>query len=349
MGRQARRFAVDGYVLGDDYFTSRNRLLEALEKEGSGKLVHPYLGTLIVVCTGYRLSESTEEGRIARFGMQFSEAGEALFPSAVLNTKKTTQIKKITAYDNIKTFFSSVYSIASVPYSESQRALSTVNQAFALIDEAKKSVNAVASFQRDLLNAKGKALELTYLAEDLIDEVIGLLTFGTDQDDEDFEATADNARTQIQELYRFFEFTPDEGLTGINSPSASLSFAIQQASASAVAGLLTLLKFDSVNEAEEYQRAFLEQIDRTIQQGISDELYGALIDLRTAVMRDIAIRATALPRVVEYTPVVSVPALTLSWALYGTVNMEQDIINRNSVSHPGFVPGSTTLKLLSYV
>ena len=349
LGRRARKFTVDGYVLGDDYFTARNRLLEALEKEGNGKLVHPYLGTLIVICAGYRLSENKDDGRIAKFGIEFVEAGESIFPSASINTKRTTQIQKQKTYAELKTFFNSAYSIASVPYSESQKALSAINEAFTLFDEAKKSVNAVAAFQRDVLNAKGRAIELVYLTEDLIDEIVGLITFGTDQDDENFEATADNSRQQIDEMFQLFDFIPQEGLSSSTSPSAQITFAIQQAAVSAVCGLLTLLNFESVNEAQDYQRLLMEKIDSLVQLNISDDLYEDIMDLRTAVIRDIEKRATVLPRVIEYTPNNSIPALVLSWALYGTVDMETDIINRNKIKHPGFIPGSIPLKLLSYV
>jgi len=348
MGKRAKRFTIDAYVLGDDYFIDRNRLMEALEKEGQGKLIHPYLGTLIVVCTGYRLSETKDECRIAKFGIEFVEAGEILFPMAVLNTKKTAQNQKFSAYAKIKAFFASVYSIASVPYSESQKALACVNKVFSLIDDAKKSVSAVAAFQRDLQNLKGKAIELTYMAESLIDGVMSVLTFGTDQDDEEFEATANNARVQIQEMLQFFDFTPDGGVTSNNSPSAQLSFAIQQAAVGAVSGLLTLIQYDSINEAQEYQRILMEQIDVVINRNISDELYESLVDLRTTVLRDIERRATVLPSVLEYTPNNTIPAIVLSWALYGTVDMEQDIINRNDIQHPAFIPGTTPIKLLSY-
>ncbi len=349
MGRKARTHTVDAYILGEDYFGDRDRLLKALEAEGPGKLIHPYLGTLIVSCTGYRMTEDRTEGRMARFALDFVESGEALFPSVELNTKKTAQIKKNTAYDTIESTFNEAYSVANVPTTVVKRTRSTVQKAIDYIDEKKKAVAANAEFQRQLAITRGKIVELTYLAEDLSNETIYLLTFGTDQDDDFFEATATNARQQIREMLAFFDFAPDDGLPAdYTDPSAQVSYMIQETAASAMAGLITLVEFESVQDAEEFQRQLLEQIDKIIQQPIPDTLYVALIDLRTAVIRDIERRATVLPQIIEYTHNVSIPSLALSWALYGSVDFETDIINRNRVENPAFVPGAQPLQLLSY-
>jgi prophage DNA circulation protein len=51
-GRHQRKWSVDGYLVGPDYFAARNKLEQALEKKGSADLVHPYYGKKKVVCRG---------------------------------------------------------------------------------------------------------------------------------------------------------------------------------------------------------------------------------------------------------------------------------------------------------
>ncbi|MBG3875494.1 phage tail protein, partial [Desulfovibrio oxamicus] len=81
LGRKARSYAVEAYVLGPDYMPARDALLKACEDEGPGRLVTPWAGEVLVVCTGCRLRESKTDGGMATFSLTFSEAGEAASPS----------------------------------------------------------------------------------------------------------------------------------------------------------------------------------------------------------------------------------------------------------------------------
>ncbi|MEN3753818.1 DNA circularization N-terminal domain-containing protein [Mangrovibacter sp. SLW1] len=87
LGRATRRFSVQAYLVGDDYFEQRNRLIEAIEKPGSCTLVHPYYGEMTVtVSDEARVSHTREEGRMCRVSFSFIETGELSFPSAGIAT-----------------------------------------------------------------------------------------------------------------------------------------------------------------------------------------------------------------------------------------------------------------------
>ncbi len=75
MGRSAQRFTIAGYVIGGDYFDQRDALIEALETEGAGTLVHPTMGEFQVNSGPFAVTEHRERGRIAEFEMSFVEAG----------------------------------------------------------------------------------------------------------------------------------------------------------------------------------------------------------------------------------------------------------------------------------
>ena len=48
---------------------------------GPGELVHPYLGSVSVVCRACNLRESTREGRMCRLTLEFVESGENIHPT----------------------------------------------------------------------------------------------------------------------------------------------------------------------------------------------------------------------------------------------------------------------------
>jgi prophage DNA circulation protein len=82
LGRQQRRWQVTGYVLGAGYMATRDQLISACERAGAGKLVHPYLGELLVACTGITYRERDEDGGICRFELGFVEPGTRGAPDA---------------------------------------------------------------------------------------------------------------------------------------------------------------------------------------------------------------------------------------------------------------------------
>ena len=87
LGRRAREFSVEAYIVGDDYMERRDALLDACEKGGPGTLIHPYRGQREVACDRYRLSESTAEGRMCRITLELVEAGRNRHPTDRANSR----------------------------------------------------------------------------------------------------------------------------------------------------------------------------------------------------------------------------------------------------------------------
>lgn len=52
LGRAARRFTINAYLVGDDFFEVRDRLIVAIDTPGPGTLVHPYYGEIAVCIDG---------------------------------------------------------------------------------------------------------------------------------------------------------------------------------------------------------------------------------------------------------------------------------------------------------
>lgn len=90
LGKVTFRPSITAYVVGDDCFDQRDRLIDALNKPGPGTLVHPTYGELKVCVDGeVRVSTSKSEGRIVRFDLKFVEAGELSYPTSGAATAQT--------------------------------------------------------------------------------------------------------------------------------------------------------------------------------------------------------------------------------------------------------------------
>ena len=82
LGRRARRFSFTAYIVGDDWESGRDALLNACEADGPGTLVHPFHGEHLVVCERCVVSESRSGGhRYCAFELAFVEAGSFETPS----------------------------------------------------------------------------------------------------------------------------------------------------------------------------------------------------------------------------------------------------------------------------
>jgi prophage DNA circulation protein len=88
MGREAIRWTFSGYLIHGDHGFPGNLLsqiailIRALETDEAGILVHPMIGTMLVMCERYSYSDSRTKGGYVEFDMQFIEAGSPATSSA---------------------------------------------------------------------------------------------------------------------------------------------------------------------------------------------------------------------------------------------------------------------------
>lgn len=86
LGQLAGVWNLDGFVIGPDYWSKRDALMDALNKSGPGELVHPYLGKKNVVVTDASVIETFDEGGMARFRLEFTQTTEPTYPKATADT-----------------------------------------------------------------------------------------------------------------------------------------------------------------------------------------------------------------------------------------------------------------------
>jgi len=97
MGRTAVKFAVQGYCLGPHYLTVKDRLVDALEENGPGRLWLPLMHKLIdmqVMVNSYAVTESRERGGICMVEMQFVEYGDPAYREVAWSPAQIDQSAK---------------------------------------------------------------------------------------------------------------------------------------------------------------------------------------------------------------------------------------------------------------
>lgn len=81
LGDNLRTFNISAKISGPFYEDNKIRLEDALKKEGTQVLVHPTLGNINCVCTGFSVSESLSAYGVATYNLNFAEVSEGDAPS----------------------------------------------------------------------------------------------------------------------------------------------------------------------------------------------------------------------------------------------------------------------------
>lgn len=349
LGRKARTFRIDGYVLGDNYLAQKDSLLAALEAaEGPGELVHPYHGVRRAVCTSLSVRETKADGGIAMFALEFAEApAQAPTPTAVVDSASEVDAGATAAITATKAELVEKYSPTGMPSFALASAETALTSAAAGLNA---KLGPVVGVTQELSAMTSQITLITSTAASLVRAPADIL---------------DAFRAAITVLGNTIAASPGPVLEALKDaygidlgPDVPLGTATREREsanqAALVGGLRRVLAIEAVRLAplvtyESIEAATLarDQLAALLEEqaaGAGDTAYPALVDLRSQLLRAVP-GASVFANVVTVTRRVAIPSLLLSYQLYGSVDQEADIIARNAVRHPGFVAGD--LKVLS--
>lgn len=351
-GRKARGYSITGYLLGDDYFSDRDALIAACEKEGPGELIHPYYGRLEVVCRECKVRESSRDGGFVAFSFQFVEAGVQIFPDAKADTAFNVNQSVLSLIEKSKDGFAEKFNVlrqpafvvqsatdkvkafsnklSSLSKGYSQTAADITDFAFA-IRKLNANVGDLVRKPQELAEQMSSALGFLRTAGSKVNETLdalkSMLNFG---DDDKPISRSTPSRTQ-----------QDDNQTALNDmiKQIALANAVQAASESS---------FVSVDDAQTERAELIAAVDSQMETA-TDDVYQAQQDLLKNLIQAVPSPDQSLASVTEITPVQTTNSLALSYDLYESMDLEQDIIDRNAVAHPGFITGGDPLEILRSV
>ena len=349
LGRKARHFTLECFVVGRDYMRGRDQLIAALEMAGPGKLIHPYLGEMqVTVLSARGPRESTREGGMARFSIDFVESGDRVFPAADTDRSQVVQAKASLASLAAQREFSRRFSVTGRPAWLGSSACALIRSVTSQILAIKNSIPNLPATARQFsaeLNSLDAAVESLIrtpaeIALALYDVVKGVSLLP------DRPARAINAyRPLFAALIN--EPTVPETTASRRQQAANQQAVIAFTRRAAVIEASTCAasaEFASLNEAIAIRDELTELLDAQMLSA-DDGSYTALAALRAELVRYVAATSGDLARLVSYTPPVTVPALILAHQLYGDASRDGEIISRNRFRHPGFVPGGVAIEV----
>lgn len=349
LGRKAQSFSLEALIIGADYMAGRDSLVTALEKPGAGELVHPYRGRVQVVVTSARLSESTAEGGLARFSIEFTESGEAINPAPGNDTGAQVFSTADNAISAVENAFTGLFDVAGFQDFVSLEALATVIDA---IDSVREVTNSLLSNSL-LPEFTGQLAGFAYSAGSLL-RFPETLAAGMMSRISSISSITDSPSAALTALQGLFNFGDDAGTVPATTPSRQQQALNQAATIDLVrttaiieaARVSTQITPASYPDAIALRDNLAGQLESQAETA-PDAVYTALLDLRIAVIKDITTRAADLSRTVQYPVPVTQPMLVIVYRLYGDIDQAESLLARNKIRHPGFVYGGRTIEVLT--
>ncbi len=359
LGRAQRTYAVTGLVIGEDYFSERDALVEACAGSAEvGTLSHPFLGELRVRCVSVQYTESLKEGRFAAFEMKFVEAGEPPSPTESIDTYREV----ISTARRALKLAQSAYAL----YSAARGDLVGFAQTAALgyLQGLGRSLGlgwlSIPSFSLSALTADFTAIAASpvtdpaEVAEVATAPYLSLATAtplpaiqaepGTAFASRvDAAPAAEPLALLLAETLRAPPYSPDATEAVV---LAALHNLTQDAAVAAAAEAAVSADWPNAGAAIDARDQVLAAVwarEDAAADGGDDDLYAAWKAVASAVQTDLTKRAARLPRRGLYSLPGTLPALALSQRLYGTATRADELVGLAGVPHPGFMPAAGPL------
>ena len=366
LGKKQRAFNIDGYVIGDDYFKARDLLITALESDGAGKLVHPYLGTKTVELIDFSVSESKADGGVVYFSMQFHETSakpsadfsvDPIAAAAALDEKIDQSL-----IEKFKKFSASAFSDVNL-----DRLTAMVDAGIDAIYATRNLIPAGDFGISQLAFAVGQAkqgvrslilrpIELSSFvvsSSRLLKKTISLSDFGvTDSQGRDllkdpraFNEAVFGARKKRAALKsavdvksRFATYEGDtEQKIQLRENQRLYGNLIKGSFLSKLVGLSIETVYGSYQEALEHREYLIAEIEELLSDPlIDDETYQLFQDLMVIAVEGIPGEFTSEARLSTITLSSPLPSLVIAHDLYDSLQLESDLISRNRIKNPAF-------------
>ncbi|EPG7298519.1 TPA: DNA circularization N-terminal domain-containing protein [Klebsiella pneumoniae] len=190
LGRRLRERSFSCLVLGDDYIDQKNALIEALDADGPGELVHPLYGTLQAQIDTWESQEDLGRQGLCAFQITFLPPMEATAPVAKRDTVAASKTAANEAIDRVSVDFTSVWNADGLSLHDTQSLIAGVTQAVNSVSDVVSSslgwVDGVQSVLAACSTLRGSAQSLinapAYLAAELTSVIAGIRSLGNFSD-----------------------------------------------------------------------------------------------------------------------------------------------------------------------
>ena len=360
LGAATTRFTVQAFVLGPEYMDQRDKLERVLAEPGPGTLVHPWYGEITVSqFAPYRVKHSAQDGGMCVFTLSFARDAEPSSPHSGINQQIRSLNKSGAAGFLSCAAFDSTFTIAG-------ETAFVVEQAYQAVTDAFTSVQTILGGDGgEISGLLGAATGYDFLSwasvgQNLWNVFQGLSASALAGGKGQAQLAMGWQKVVAVEVPTPVIERPGSTRARIASNETAVNTFTRHIAVVESAKAMALAVPESRAQAQNLREGFMDVLDRVlVEEGaeappvgmahpvLPDALYTAFVEVRAATLATLAEAARSAPEVIGYTPAAVLPSLALCYRLCGTIALDADLVTRNGIDHPGFVPVEQ-LEVLTY-
>lgn len=355
LGASVRVFTITAVVGGNRSFLSTAAALEAaLTKSGPGTLIHPHYGELDVIVKDARREHSSTRVGDVNFSITFEKYGKPLAPLAASDTLAGLSFASGNLLKALEADFKSRFIISSIPDFVSSDGLMRITSLVSTLSSG-LSAGGFASLLSGILPSWASLLpslsdDVTHLFDNLVSLVKPKRKPAVGAAPAAPAATA----VPLMRVLAPIVATPTPATFGFSTSqlprreqnAQAIDGLFRGAAAAAICSAARYAQYESREQAvavrgQVFDAVTLLRDDFGSRQW--DASWQATGSVLAAISRDINVRLGRLPRTVRVKTYAVRSSLALANRLYGDdtaviFTRGEDVVRRNGVRHPGFVP-----------
>ena len=354
MGRATTTYKIEGHLIGDDYFEQKRNLILAMEKQDAGELVHPYYGTLQVQSAGFLINEDNFEGRIATFSATFYSDDPLLNPTETIDKKAVANQTIFETVTNSIDEFNKVFDKSKLPVDRVKTAREKVQ---GLIGNFRQATQGLETLADNVLNLSIELDGLQSDIETLLNEPVEL----SKRLDATFDLLIDSIESAFGKAQSLIFFI---GVFENNDPSIStvtvlgnqefenlqaINTLTKQLIVSKLVGIAIDEEFSNIVDAANRRNQIKIFIDEQLENVTNDFLFQNLLDLNSILITSVPDRDIFIPNLKSLMLNQTTNSLNLAYRIYQNIDKEKDLILRNEIKDPLFIPSNLEIEYIENV
>ncbi|MDL5600622.1 DNA circularization N-terminal domain-containing protein [Bacillus subtilis] len=358
LGQQAKTHDLTAFIIGADCLEQRDKLLQALE-QGSGELVHPWLGRLQVKVGECDMTHTRQDGGMVTFSLKFYPDRPLPFPTATVSTQKVLLAKADGLLGSAVARFEQAMTLIKAARIGITNLRNSLTGVYDVIKEQLKPLIAQYKQITELVRAvKELPKEVAAEFKGLLGDIKELKEFAK----EGYRGVIADVSQQIEAIRKA---DAPKITTGKDTNAAAQAMAnlVQDTLIVKVAQWVasmpvasTPVKLSSTPSLDQQSKQPVSRQEvpvtddlQTLQKALNEVLqmaqdkadpghYQAIGDLKEALNGHFKAVASSGVRLVSKTFQETFPALVVAYKQFGDATRVTEVIQRNGLSHPSFPP-----------
>jgi len=352
LGERYRAFTVTAYVASDRADTEAASLMSVCAARGPGVVVLPTQGPVLVRCLEFSRTHAKDKFGYVAHSLKFVREGATGALATVTSLVNMIFVQAEAAASVAASDYASTALIKSVPDYVQRSLQSSTENALATLEAVRTSLNVELVANAEQRNAIATAY--TSLPDVMADEdVVALEAIGSTIADVAM-ALVENTdpSAALAAMENVLEVTPTA--TQPRPATSSRWKDLEAANVQVANTLLRLAALIAYCEAVAMVRLGDRKMAITLRANVTTyfeeqlgalpseayAIYNAMINLRDATVDYLSRAIIDLAPVVRVSASIGMPSLFWAWRLYKDPTRSGELVERNRVAHPSFMPAT---------